>query len=213
MTSGAPAFDALDRLAAALVRQLGGAGRETTVHAIVQTLVPYRRWRDALGVESAEDYELALLRLLAGERGYAEVPPAVRAHCADELLNPTPDVAVYRGYQAEPVTVRHAPAVVFDAPLRPSTGASTDGSPMPLPVPPAPEPAVPVPAARAMTADDFGGRCRYCSKDLPTGRRLVFCPHCGQNLTTLRCPACSTELELGWKFCVTCGRGLAGSSA
>lgn len=207
-------FDALDRLAAALVRQLGGAGRETTVQAITQTLVPYRRWRDALGVESAEDYELALLRLLAGERGYAESPPAVRGHCADELLNPSPDVAVYRGYAAESVLVRHAPAVSFEAPPRPSTGTtSPDVASVPAFVPPVPEPVVPVPSPRAMTADDFGGRCRYCSKDLPPGRRLVFCPHCGQNLTTLRCPACSTELELGWKFCVTCGRGLAGSSA
>lgn len=199
MTAGVPRFDALDRLAAVLVRQLGGAGRETTVHAITHTLVPYRRFREALGVETAEDYELALVRLLAGERGYADVPPAVRAHCADELLNPSPDVAVYRGYAAEPVTVRQAPAVPLE------TAA--------LPAAPIPEPDVPVPSARTLTAEDLGGRCRYCSKDLPAGRRLVFCPHCGQNLTTLRCPACSTELELGWKFCVTCGRGLAGSSA
>lgn len=209
MTGVPPAFDALDRLAAAIARQLGGTGRETTVHAIIHTLVPYRRWRDALGVQSAEEYELTLVRLLAGERGYAEAPDPVRAHCADELLNPSPDVVIYRAYRDEPVTVHRAPAVSFDAPIRPSA----TGIPAPVvPASPPPEPAVPVPTTRTMTAEELGGHCRYCSKDLPAGRRLTFCPYCGQNLTTLRCPACSTELELGWHFCVTCGRGLAGTS-
>ena len=50
------------------------------------------------------------------------------------------------------------------------------------------------------------GVCRYCGGTLPSGRHAVFCPYCGQNLTIQRCPACSTELELDWKFCITCGR-------
>lgn len=61
---------------------------------------------------------------------------------------------------------------------------------------------------RPTTASALGGTCRYCSGTLPDGRRIVFCPHCGQNLTIQHCPACSTELELGWKFCTTCGRGV-----
>jgi Double zinc ribbon len=51
-----------------------------------------------------------------------------------------------------------------------------------------------------------GEQCRYCSGALPAGRRITFCPHCGQNLTVINCMACGTELELGWKFCTTCGR-------
>jgi hypothetical protein len=51
-----------------------------------------------------------------------------------------------------------------------------------------------------------GEPCRYCNGALPTGRRITFCPHCGQNLTIVNCMACGTELELGWKFCTTCGR-------
>jgi hypothetical protein len=64
---------------------------------------------------------------------------------------------------------------------------------------------------RSITAAAVGGRCRYCSGTLPDGRQLTFCPHCGQDLTVQQCPACSTELELGWKFCTTCGRGVAQS--
>ena len=37
--------------------------------------------------------------------------------------------------------------------------------------------------------------------------KLTFCPHCGLNLTVRQCPACSTELDVNWRFCVTCGRG------
>jgi predicted amidophosphoribosyltransferase len=57
------------------------------------------------------------------------------------------------------------------------------------------------------------GDCRYCGGVLPEGRRITFCPHCGQNLTIQHCPACSTELELGWKFCTTCGRSVTGAEA
>jgi predicted amidophosphoribosyltransferase len=56
------------------------------------------------------------------------------------------------------------------------------------------------------------GTCHYCAGELPDGRRITFCPHCGQNLTIQHCPACSTELELGWKFCTTCGRSVEGAA-
>lgn len=59
--------------------------------------------------------------------------------------------------------------------------------------------------ARAMTPE-AGERCRACNEVLPTGRPITFCPHCGQNVTTLNCPACGSELEVGWKFCPVCGR-------
>ncbi|MGH7616042.1 MAG: double zinc ribbon domain-containing protein [Gemmatimonadaceae bacterium] len=54
-----------------------------------------------------------------------------------------------------------------------------------------------------------GERCRSCNEVLPAGRAITFCPHCGQNVTTTNCPACGSELEVGWKFCPTCGRPAA----
>lgn len=48
--------------------------------------------------------------------------------------------------------------------------------------------------------------CRYCGGHLPDGRAVTFCPHCGLDLTKRQCPACCTELDAGWRFCVTCGR-------
>jgi len=51
--------------------------------------------------------------------------------------------------------------------------------------------------------------CRYCGGNMPPGRQVTFCPHCGQNMTVTQCPACSAELEVGWKYCPTCGREVA----
>jgi hypothetical protein len=51
-----------------------------------------------------------------------------------------------------------------------------------------------------------GEKCRYCGGSLPEDRGVVFCPSCGHNVTVQHCPACNTELEVDWKFCITCGR-------
>lgn len=67
-----------------------------------------------------------------------------------------------------------------------------------------PSTAAPVSAS----AGNGGPSCQYCAGQLPEGKAVVFCPHCGQDLTVKHCPACNTELEVGWKFCITCGRGV-----
>jgi predicted RNA-binding Zn-ribbon protein involved in translation (DUF1610 family) len=50
--------------------------------------------------------------------------------------------------------------------------------------------------------------CSFCGGTLPEGRAVIYCPHCGNNLSVSRCPACGGELEKGWKFCVSCGRSV-----
>lgn len=55
-------------------------------------------------------------------------------------------------------------------------------------------------------AIDHGGPCSFCTNALPTGRAITFCPHCGMNVTVAQCPACSSEVQAGWRYCVTCGR-------
>ncbi len=77
--------------------------------------------------------------------------------------------------------------------------------------PPPPPPMMPPPPR--MTAEpeprsrrrDSGVRCSYCGGHLPAGRTVNFCPHCGQNQSLTRCPECQSELELGWKHCISCG--------
>ena len=59
------------------------------------------------------------------------------------------------------------------------------------------------------TVLDRGGPCSFCTNPLPVGRAVVFCPHCGMNVTLAHCPACSSEVEPGWHYCVTCGRDVS----
>ena len=67
----------------------------------------------------------------------------------------------------------------------------------------------PIPAApRAVSAQPGGCECHYCGHVLPRGRAVTFCPYCGQNVTLRHCPACSAEADVGWNFCVCCGRGM-----
>ena len=56
---------------------------------------------------------------------------------------------------------------------------------------------------------DGGGmnQCPYCGGSLPAGRKVNFCPHCGQPPSgELKCPACGSEVDVGWGYCVSCGR-------
>ncbi len=52
--------------------------------------------------------------------------------------------------------------------------------------------------------------CPHCTNALPTGRAVTFCPHCGLNVTMAQCPACSSEVDAGWHYCVSCGRDVSG---
>ncbi len=256
-------MDDLDRLFRRLVQNIRNGypeylTRPFEVSELVQNLVPYRHNRRELEIETNGDYELAICRLLMGERGYATVDDAVREAIRREVETPNPNTAIFREYAASRVTIAPDALRRFDAlatgatasvagasgsePMRAtpvvnpypreSTGARAPAPPASSPPPPTftppppPAPRMPVaaptppaqqaaqdrpgqttaPQPRQSTAAGSGG-CRYCGGALPQGRRVVFCPHCGQNLTIQRCPACASELELGWKYCITCGRG------
>ena len=318
-------MDDLDRIFRRLVTNLRASypqllSTSFSAEELYQVIVPYRHNRQELGIDTNQDYEMALMRLLSGERGYLVVDRDVREALTRELESSNPDTSLFRAFNdrmvavspdaigladpmARPDDARIAPPAMDTrppGPVRPTAGSPAGGPGMPpargrglgvppspsvaaaipvagMPLPPSPgpsragagypppsEPPPPlrppapvrlapsnaptssnpaggraigltghgnsVPAAgsmgvrggfsnspgmdmatprRSITASAVGGRCRYCSGTLPDGRQITFCPHCGQDLTVQQCPACSTELELGWKFCTTCGRGVA----
>ncbi len=115
-----------------------------------------------------------------------------------------------------PVAPARAPVIepVPDPPPRRSTEpvvrplfAAEPAPPPPAPmVPPPPRiTAEPSPGPRAVAGGDSGPRCSYCGGRLPSARTVNFCPHCGQNQSFTRCPECQSELELGWRHCISCG--------
>ena len=193
-------MDDLDRLVRLLVQNVRNShpqylSQPVEVSELYQTLIPYRHNRTELEIETNQDYEAALCQLLSGERGYATGDAAMQDAMRKELSSPNPNTAVFRDYAAARVTLTSEAVRHFaDSPTSLQRGAPSS---------------TPRASSAATTANSAAGACRYCGGTLPDGRRVLFCPSCGQNLMVPRCPACGTELEIHWKYCITCGRGVA----
>jgi len=237
-------MDELDRMFRRLVQNIRTGfpellTRPFEVAQLYQQIIPYRLNRREIGLESAEEYELTLTKLLSGSRtlllGDEEMQHALRA----ELESPNPDLTAFRAFATSMVSLAPDALRALDAQpaLRPPTGPSgvvvaprsaseqaamaarateevsvgarrAPEAAMPAKTQPAPSRRTPIATDTSPSAVDQNG-CRYCGGTLPDGRDVIFCPHCGHNLTVKHCPACSAELELGWKYCITCGREVA----
>ncbi len=276
-------MDELDRLYRRLVQNIRGMAPELLTRPfelsqIYQEIVPYRTNRRELGFDSNEDYELAVMQLVGGLRGYLNADSELQKMMRAELSSSNPDLASFRVYATSVVALAPEPlraleqeiarrgvgsaatagagarpaasdaaalaaraTETFDAtpatPFRAEESKFAPKAPPPRATAPtaphvaqAPRPAAhearaslaqppsalermgpPVPreSTRASASEHEAGGCRYCGGVLPDGRKVTFCPHCGHNLTVQHCPACGTECEVDWKFCITCGRDVA----
>lgn len=230
-----------------------------TVQELYETLIPYRHHRRELGIETNQDYEIAVTRLLSGERDYLQADPEMRDKLQAELASPHADPGGFREFAGAKVSLAPealrriraltvpsgatgTPAVsttaqaanqppsdatqsapVTEAGSAPPAGATGSGAAVsamptpggfsatfPLSTATAGESARPTPAAiPSMLNAAVPEGCPFCSGTLPEGRTVMYCPHCGNNLSVSRCPACGGELEKGWKYCVSCGRSVA----
>ncbi len=226
-------MDELDRLFELLVRALS---RETRLAVpfvaaeVYERLVPYRSNRSAMKVATHQDYEMTVLRLLAGERGYVRLEPDdVRDALQREAAAVNPDPGVFRNFPDARVMVNRIAAerflrgeAAYAPPAEPEDEEEepvswTSENPIPPPVSGSLAPAVPLPppAPRAVPAFELAespetappNRCPYCGGSLPGARKINFCPHCGQPpLGELKCPACGSEVDVGWAYCIGCGR-------
>ena len=205
-----------------------GFGAPVTVAEIYQELVPYRAVRSDVGFGMNADYEHALLRLLAGERGLVRLDPeeAVR-ELRRELDSPNPNLGAYRDLAGCDVwvsirsTTPAAPAAAAGRPAAPDRPAATGaaataaaaatfsfaepaapGQAEPEAVEPEPEAG---PEAEAAAVAEEAARCAYCDSELPSHRAVLFCPFCGADQRTRPCGACGEIVEPGWGFCVACG--------
>jgi hypothetical protein len=229
-------MDSLDRMYQLLARTIRAQfpqyeTQPFDVAELYQTILPYRHNRRELALDSNEDYEIVLTELLSGARDYLIVDERIRDTLKAELASPNPDPSAFKQFADANVSLAPAALARVDsspairasgAASRVSTGSSAAAaasaalttpmapvvrasSPASSPViPPSSVPTVATPPKT--TTPRPGDRCRSCDQALPAGREITFCPHCGQNLTTVNCLACGSELELGWKFCPVCGR-------
>lgn len=101
--------DELDRLFLRLVRAARDARPEYLSRAFevadLLALVPYRKVRADLQVDTDDDYAHAMTRLLSGERGYVFADDLMQDDLASELASPNPDLAAYRAYLNAKVTL------------------------------------------------------------------------------------------------------------
>ena len=47
--------------------------------------------------------------------------------------------------------------------------------------------------------------CMWCNAALPDRPNVNYCPYCGTSTAVKPCKACGDEMELAWRYCVTCG--------
>lgn len=113
--------DELERLFRILVRRVRDArpenlSRPFEVGEILRTFVPYRAHRADVGVETAEDYEVLVLRLLSGERGLLFADDAMQEDLRRELDSGNPDLRALHAYGTARVTLaQHAMRQVLEA--------------------------------------------------------------------------------------------------
>ena len=196
-------MDDLDRLFQRLVHNIRNGHAEYlsvpfTVQELYDTLVPYRHYRRDLGIETNQDYEAAVTRLLAGEKGYVRADKAMQDRLKKELESPHADVGAFRDFADARISL--APEAVeqlgVSVPSQNAGGYAGQGN------------------GNGSQSTSFAGLsavqlaegCKFCGGTLPEGRTVTYCPHCGQNLAAKHCAGCGAELDPLWKFCVNCGK-------
>jgi hypothetical protein len=255
-------MDDVDRMYRHLVRTLRATAPQLLtqpfqVGDLYSTILPYRLHRRELGLETNQDYEMAMLELLSGGRSYLVVEDRMRDELGASLRSPNPDSALIRDFAQSRVALAPNALNALELegqpagrPTDPQSASASSAAPIKEPdtapfrasaaTAPSGAPATAASASsassstsaserasgssataggtpgagtrklpRPIAVSPTGEQCRHCKGELPAGREIVFCPHCGQDLTVLHCPACGSELEHGWKFCVTCGRTAA----
>ncbi len=206
-----------------------------SINELMDGLLPYRLVRRELGVDSADDYETLLLRLCAGEGDFVQADPAAQAALQAELKKPLPDLACLRVYGDTHIVLRTDPlmSVMEDIPeeryappyeptqapaMAREESAEAEGAAAP-PVDDAWEPD-PVFEANASAVtpqepdvsaippaslDKTQVRCPFCGGILPPRMLINFCPHCGMGQDVGACRTCGADMDVGWRYCVSCG--------
>src|SRR5262245_11746285 len=103
-------MDEMDRMFRRLVHNVRAGfpdlmTRSFELSSLYQTLIPYRLNRSELAIDSAEEYELTLLRLLAGTRGLMNGDPDMQQALQAELESPNPDLSIFRAWATASVSI------------------------------------------------------------------------------------------------------------
>lgn len=151
----------LERFFRQLVRNLAAADpvhlrQPISVGDVFRSILPYRANRRMLQLDTSEEYELVLMRLCAGEGGFAHADPEeARTSFERELGSPNPDLAVLRRHEGALLTLApEAVAAALTAVAQP-TPARSEPTSSRAAAPAASEPALPRPEPVSELLDDL----------------------------------------------------------
>jgi hypothetical protein len=187
--------------------------RPVALADLVGAVIPYRTTRRALAVDSAEDYDMLVLRLCAGEGGFVRMlNDDVSQVFRDQLTSPNPDLEVLREYDQAELTLGTEPLAHALGPGPEEAFAPPEeefGEQMePAPPPPQPTLSAPVEPARRMpfTAEPVPPM-------VPPPPRMTAEPEAESRPplrldTGIRCSFCGGRLPSGRtvNFCPHCGQ-------
>jgi len=190
----------LERFFERLVRNLAAkdqeaVGQPIAVADIKNRILPYRSNRRALGIESHEEYEELLVRLVSQEDSLVTTTPLdVADWCARQMASLTPDLSGIPGQAAATIVVNP------DA-LKRIFGARSDSLAVDA-------------EGKAQSGSAIGPeQCPHCESKLPTNRAVNFCPKCGRSVTLIPCDTCGADLDPGWRYCANCGSEVSEAGA
>lgn len=185
----------LERFLDRLVRNLvasdpGRISQPIPIAEIKSEILPYRTNRRALALESNDEYEELLIRLVGEEDDLVKTAPReVAEWCQNQMSNLSPDLSGIPGQTNATIEINpNALAKVLgeDAVMALARSGSGGHDSEALPMPPE--------------------RCMHCDAVLPKDRVINFCQICGRSVTMVPCDHCGADMEPGWRYCVACGQ-------
>ena len=201
------------------------------ISELYQVLIPYRLFKDDLQLDSIEDYEMAILRMLAGEGGFVKLDPDdVQEVLRAQAEAIAPDTGAFRDFAGARLVLKTeavrgvleersayappgsepepGPVIVPDGDQEDPFAPDPDMLPEPAvhepypPLPPAPDPGMEHPPTDPLTPDG-----RSPALVFEPVEPAVSCPECHRSLppdhTVSFCPFCGTLVTPG--TCVRCG--------
>jgi RNA polymerase subunit RPABC4/transcription elongation factor Spt4 len=204
-----------------LTRRLGEEGvpirSPIAVAELYRRLVPYSICRDALGLATKAEYDMAVLRLLADDGSLDVTEEALREAVSRELSSPEPGLAILQRFAASEVRLvgsEDDPSQLPDRPTAETAGPppftyeterlAQDRIPGLDDLEFVPEPLV-TDDSRDPAGTVAATACKACSNPLPGRDGLRYCPSCGADQRQWPCRSCGSVVERGWKFCAMCG--------
>ncbi len=194
------------------------ANAPIAVAELHKRLVPYALCREALGLATKAEYDVALLRLLDDAAVRIE-ERALREAVRRELGSPEPGLAILQRFSASEVSLAHA---MPGGPASREPSAPTGPAPASYETERRDQDRVPGLDDLELLPEQTGGvpvrskdpvrrsSCIACGEDLPGREGLRFCPACGADQNRWPCPECGQEVERGWRFCAMCGASQRG---